>query len=215
MAALLARLRVLHQEVAEATRAVTGSDAALHRQEGRERVLARRLATARRTLAGARADAGRLASLQYRTTAGAQLTPYLRALLAPAPQALLERRHLLAEAAGAQRATVRRLITSARAVNDLTGKAKEALVAHRRLATARRRVLETRSRRLAEVEKALATLPTDRLLGLREFEAGGPGRAAGPTTGPGVRGAGATATPAGGPRRALDDGPAATSTVAS
>ncbi|MEU9110960.1 hypothetical protein AB0D04_03910 [Streptomyces sp. NPDC048483] len=168
-AVLLQKLQTLHRESAESTRAYRATEADLGAARREYDGLVSQLARARAQLAGGRADAGRLARLQYQMS-GSPASSYLRVLLAKDPQQAMDTRHLLRAAARDQRATVARFTSSEKKATALALRAQAAMDKQQALTDRARYQRETAAGKLREVETLLAGLSPEQLAELGRLE---------------------------------------------
>lgn len=170
-AALLKKLQTLYRETEKSTAAYKATLANLRRAQTRARTVTAQLVRARAELAGGRADAGRLARLQYQGRTSAQLSPSLWVLLAKNPRQAMDRTHYLQEASGDQAATVARLTTAEKQAAALAARDRAALGTQQRLTVRTRTQYLIVRRRLEEVEKLLASLSAEQLTALSRLDA--------------------------------------------
>ncbi|MFF9477428.1 NlpC/P60 family protein [Streptomyces sp. NPDC014733] len=172
-AALLRRLQALYRSAEESTEAYNATQEDLRAAQARAKTLDVRLQQARAKLAGARADAGRLARQQYQGGGPAALAQYVRVLLADDPEQAMDRSHLLHTAASEAAATVDRMARGARQADALARQADAALDRQRALTAQRARQQTAVQNRLKDVEKLLAGLSPDQLAALDRLESDG------------------------------------------
>ncbi|MEU3709690.1 C40 family peptidase [Streptomyces catenulae] len=172
-AALLRRLQALYRSAEESTEAYNATQEDLKATQARATALDAQLQQARARLAGARADAGRLARQQYQGGGPATLAQYVRVLLADDPEQAMDRSHLLHTAASEAAATVDRMARDARRADTLARQADAALARQRTLTAQRARQQTTVQNRLKDVEKLLAGLSEDQLATLDRLESDG------------------------------------------
>ncbi|WP_157880156.1 coiled-coil domain-containing protein [Streptomyces natalensis] len=168
-AALLRQLQTLYRESEDATAAYRATEQDLRAARRHSEDLSAQLARARTQLAGGRADAGRLARLQYQGAAS-PVASYLRVLLAKNPQQAMDTRHLIREAARSQRAAVLRLTGDEKTADVLATRARAALEAQQALTDRACSQRETAAGKLKEVERLLAGLSPEQLADLRRLE---------------------------------------------
>ncbi|MGW2203100.1 NlpC/P60 family protein [Streptomyces sp. NPDC001774] len=171
VATLLARLRTLYRQAEQATEALNATDEALRLQTADTKKVSGALTEARERLARGRNAAGRLAREQYqgRVTTSA-FSSYLRLLLADDPQHALDQGHLMDRAVRDRATTVSRLTRAEKTADELASASRKALDRQQTLAARRLKQREDVRKRLAEVERLLASLPADQLTRLTELE---------------------------------------------
>ncbi|ARF57403.1 hypothetical protein B1H19_27355 [Streptomyces gilvosporeus] len=167
-AALLRQLQTLYRESEDADAASRATEVDLRAARRHSDDLTAQLARARARLAGGRADAGRLARIQYQGAAS-PVASYLRVLLAKNPEQAMDTRHLLREAARNQRAAVLRLTGDEKTADVLATRARAALEAQQALTDRARSQRETAAGKLKEVERLLAGLTPEQLADLRRL----------------------------------------------
>jgi len=153
--ALLTDLRRLYRQSEEAGAAYRATWQQLQRQRSSVNGLHRKLTRARHALHSSKAAAGRLARMQYQGSA--ELSPYLRLLLARDPQHALEQGHMLQRVAAARAAVVHRLVADERRAQDLTATARRALKTQEALAARQKKQRDVVRARLHTVERLLAS----------------------------------------------------------
>ncbi|WP_431042247.1 NlpC/P60 family protein [Streptomyces sp. P1-3] len=169
VAELLTRLQTLYVKAEEATEAYNDTEAKLDKQQARTERLNRELARVRRALAGHRARAALLAGQQYRGGAGG-LSDSVHTLLSGDLRRVADERHELRRAADRQALIIGRLERGERRADAVAARADAALDKRRDLADERREQHEKVTGRLADIERALASLSTDQLAALRKRE---------------------------------------------
>lgn len=172
-AVLLTDLRRLYRQTRTASEAYSATQEKLRRQRTEVIGLNRRLTKARAQLHESRQDAGRLARLQYQGSSGG-LSPYLRLLLANDPQHVADQGHVIGRVSASRAATVRRLTGTERRTASLAVAARESLAGQEKLARRQKKDRETVRRRLAAVEKMLASLKDSQLAAANGAGAAGP-----------------------------------------
>ncbi|MFI9050224.1 coiled-coil domain-containing protein [Streptomyces sp. NPDC053427] len=160
--ALLRKLQSLYRQSEESTKAYQETEDDLRAVRRQSDSLTAQLTRARAQLDGGRADAGRLARLQYQAS-GSPVASYLRVLLAKDPRQAMDTRHLIREAARDQRAAVARFTSSEKKADALATKARAAMDKQQALTDRARYQRETAARKLKEVEALLATLSPEQL----------------------------------------------------
>ncbi|MFJ9416195.1 coiled-coil domain-containing protein [Streptomyces sp. NPDC101227] len=168
--ALLQKLQTLYHQSEDSAKAYRQTENDLRAVRQQSDTLTAQLARARAQLEGGRADAGRLARLQYQAS-GSPVSSYLRVLLARNPQQAMDTRHLIREAARDQRAAVARFTSGERKADALAAKAHAALDKQQALTDRARYQRETAAGKLKEVEALLATLSPEQLAELGRLEA--------------------------------------------
>ncbi|MFG2223555.1 NlpC/P60 family protein [Streptomyces sp. NPDC048644] len=168
--ALLRQLQTLYRTAEASTEAFNATQEGLAKAQRRAALLNSRLRQARSELAEGRADAGRLARMQYQGSGPAAVSSYLRVLLSKDPERAMDEGHLLREAASGQAAAVARLTASEKRAATLARQAGAALGRQRSLAERRRVQRDTVRRRLGDVERMLASLSGDQLAEVGRLE---------------------------------------------
>ncbi|MFE1752161.1 C40 family peptidase [Streptomyces anandii] len=172
VADLLTDLQKLYRQTERATETYNSAAEQLTRQRAEVARLNADLARARLALHDSRGDAGRLAREQYQGSSGA-LSPYLRLLLARDPQRALDEGHVIGQLARERAGTLGRLAGSEKRADELAREARKALDTQLALAQRQRRARDDVQGRLHEVERLLASLSTEQLTALAEFERNG------------------------------------------
>ncbi|MFG3722724.1 NlpC/P60 family protein [Streptomyces massasporeus] len=168
VAALLTDLQKLYRKAEEATEAYNGTEEKLKEQRAETDRLDRALARARLSLHDSRGAAGRLARQQYQSST--DISPYVRLLLARDPQHAIEQGHVIGRLAKERADTIGRLTGNERKADELARKARTALDRQLALAERRKKERDEVRARLQEVEKLLASLSSEQLTDLAEFE---------------------------------------------
>ncbi|MFI2644769.1 C40 family peptidase [Streptomyces sp. NPDC018610] len=171
MAGLLTDLGKLYRQAEQATETYDTAGELLEKRRAEARRLDAALARARLALTGSRAAAGRLARQQYQNSG--DLSPYLRLLLARDPQHALQEGHVIGQLARERAETVKRLTDDEKKAAALAREAHTALDAQLAVARRRQRARDDVRKRLGDIEKLLASLSTQQLTALAEFERGG------------------------------------------
>ncbi|MEV4871013.1 C40 family peptidase [Streptomyces syringium] len=169
VSALLSRLQTLYQKTEEATETYNATEEKLKKQRAKVKKLNEDLADARVALDGSRDDAGRLAREQYRGV-GNPLSPYMRFLLSGDTRQALDEGHELKRAAGRRAATVERLTGTEKRAAVLASQARDALNVQEALAAKQKQQRDTVRKRLAAVERLLASMTGEQLERLRKLE---------------------------------------------
>ncbi|MEU6985085.1 C40 family peptidase [Streptomyces sp. NPDC046324] len=171
VAALLGRLQTLYRQAEQATEAFNATDEALRLQTADTKKVTGALTEARERLAQGRNAAGRLAREQYqgRATTSA-FSSYLRLLLADDPQHALDQGHLMARAARDRATTVARLTRAEKEADQLASTSRKALDRQQTLTARRLKQRDDVRKRLADVQRLLASLPAEQLTRLTELE---------------------------------------------
>ncbi|MEU1279117.1 hypothetical protein [Streptomyces sp. NPDC005805] len=164
-AGIVARVRQLYREAADAERTVAETTRALTARRAGNARLARDLAEAREALRESRAAAGRIAGEQYRT-GGSELSAPLRLLLAGDPRRALEQSYLIERASAARRAALTGLEAAEHRARTLAADSRTALDAELALVARQQKAKATAVARLRSAEALLAALPPDELAGL-------------------------------------------------
>ncbi|QES48260.1 glycoside hydrolase [Streptomyces venezuelae] len=173
---LLVRLQGLYQQAEEATEAYNATEVALRKRQEEERRLSGELGVARNALGKERAEAGRLARVQYQEASGG-LSPYARMLLSGDPQQALERQRMTGREALHRAAVVSRLAGAEKRAGTLATQARKALDGQQALAAEQKKHKEQATARLKEVERLLASLTADQLAELSARERAGTDKA--------------------------------------
>ncbi|MFF3333675.1 NlpC/P60 family protein [Streptomyces sp. NPDC002888] len=171
VAELLTDLQRLYREAEQATESYNATEEKLKRQRAETDRLDRELADARLSLYDSRGAAGRLARQQYQGTS--DISPYVHLLLARDPQHALDQGHMIGQLARERAQTVGRLAGTERRADELARKARRALDGQLTLTERRKKERDQVRARLDEVEKLLASLTTDQLTALADFERNG------------------------------------------
>ncbi|KUL49216.1 NlpC/P60 family protein [Streptomyces sp. NRRL S-1521] len=167
---LLTELQRLYRDAEEATEKYNATAEKLKKQRAHAADLRAELVRARRSLKDSRGDAGRLARQQYQNASAAEVSPYLRLLLARDPRLALEQGHVVGRVAADRAATVERMAGGARRADTLADAAKRAVDERAALAARQKRQRNKVVRQLKEVEELLASLTDDQLTSLRRAE---------------------------------------------
>ncbi|MFF7771202.1 NlpC/P60 family protein [Streptomyces massasporeus] len=168
IAALLTDLQKLYRKTEEATEAYNGTEEKLKEQRAETDRLDRALARARLSLHDSRGAAGRLARQQYQSSS--DISPYVRLLLARDPQHAIEQGHVIGRLAQERADTIGRLTGDERKARELARKARTALDRQLVLTERRKKERDEVRARLHEVEELLASLSSEQLTDLAEFE---------------------------------------------
>ncbi|WEO95360.1 C40 family peptidase [Streptomyces sp. FXJ1.172] len=165
---LLTGLQQLYRQAEAATETYNATAEKLERQRAEVTRLEAELARSRVALQGSRADAGRLAREQYRTSSG--LGTYVRVLLAPDPQHALDEGHVIGELARERARTVHRLTAAEQRRDALARAARAALDTQLTLAGRQQKQRDEVLTRLADVDRLLAGLTPDQLATIAALE---------------------------------------------
>ncbi|SMQ18868.1 Cell wall-associated hydrolase, NlpC family [Streptomyces sp. Ag82_O1-12] len=168
IAPLLTGLQKLYRKAEEATEAYNGTEEKLKKQRAETDRLDRALARARLSLHDSRGAAGRLARQQYQSST--DISPYVRLLLARDPQHAIEQGHVIGRLAQERADTIGRLTGDERTARELARKARTALDRQLTLTERRKKERDEIRARLREVEELLASLSSEQLTDLAEFE---------------------------------------------
>ncbi|MGW1275218.1 NlpC/P60 family protein, partial [Streptomyces sp. NPDC002491] len=174
-AELLTELQRLYREAEQATEAYNATEEQLARRRAETGRLDAGLVRARLSLLDSRGAAGRLARQQYQGSTG--ISAYVRLLLARDPQHALDQGHLIGQLARERAVTVGRLASGERRADGLARRARAALDAQLTLTAHRKKERDAVRRRLAAVEKLLASLTAGQLAALERLEKDGVARA--------------------------------------
>ncbi|MFP8883546.1 coiled-coil domain-containing protein [Streptomyces mangrovi] len=175
---LLARMRDLYRRAEAAGETHGAVEQEVSERRGKVDRLQRELAGVRVRLAEARDEAGRLARQRYRGSSGV-LPPSLRLLFGRDERevrTLLEHGRAVERVLGDRAAAAARLSAGERRLDRLATRARGALDRQLTLAADSGRRRDAAGRRLAEVERALASLGDGELAALRRAEAARRGR---------------------------------------
>ncbi|MEU0173166.1 NlpC/P60 family protein [Streptomyces massasporeus] len=168
IAALLTALQKLYRKAEEATEAYNGTEEKLKKQRAETDRLDRALARARLSLHDSRGAAGRLARQQYQSSS--DISPYVRLLLARDPQHAIEQGHVIGRLAQERADTIGRLTGDERKAREVARKARTALDRQLALTERRKKERDEVRARLHDVEELLASLSSEQLTDLAEFE---------------------------------------------
>ncbi|WP_416982262.1 NlpC/P60 family protein [Streptomyces sp. T028] len=171
VAELLTDLQRLYREAENATEAYNATEEALKQRQTETDRLDADLAAARLTLHESRGAAGRLARQQYQNSA--DISPYVRLLLARDPQQALDQGHVIGRLARERAETVGRLEGSERRADGLAREARTALDRQLTLTERKKKERDAVRRRLDDVEKLLASLTAAQLAAIAELEKDG------------------------------------------
>ncbi|MFF9374596.1 NlpC/P60 family protein [Streptomyces griseoluteus] len=156
VAQLLTDLQRLYRQTEQATETYNATAEKLTAQRAEVKRLDGELAEARLALKGSRVDAGRLARQQYQNSSN--FSVYVRLLLARDPQQALDEGHVIGRVAGERAATLDRLTGAEKRADTLARSARRALDTQLNLAGKQRKQRDDVTRRLADVERLLASL---------------------------------------------------------
>lgn len=171
VAELLTDLQGLYQEAERATETYNATEEQLKKRRAEVRRLDTALSRSRLALHDSRRAAGRLARHQYQNST--DLSPYVRLLLARDPQHALDQGHVLGQLARERAETVSRLTGSEKKADDLARRARKALDDQLTLAARQKKERDAVQQRLKDVEELLASLSTEELAAMAEFEKNG------------------------------------------
>ncbi|MGW1130897.1 NlpC/P60 family protein [Streptomyces griseoluteus] len=204
VAQLLTDLQQLYRQTEQATETYNATAGKLAAQRAEVKRLDGELARARLALKGSRVDAGRLAREQYQNSS--DFSVYVRLLLARDPQQALDEGHVIGRVAGERAATLGRLTGAERRADTLARAARRALDTQLTLAGKQRKQRDDVTRRLADVERLLASLTPQQRGAVSRLEQDGVARAQQSLTDSGALGADRPASTEGGQavRYALD-----------
>lgn len=164
MAGVLTRLRDLYRQAEAAGETYKSTEDALAAQRAETARLSRALATARKALVTGRADAGRIARVQYQGSS--DLSSYLHLLLAADPQQALDQGHLIERAASGRLAAMDRLEAGEKRARELATASRRALEREVLLAARQKKAKDTATARLRAAEALLASLSAEELIAL-------------------------------------------------
>ncbi|WP_263165661.1 C40 family peptidase [Streptomyces sp. SCSIO ZS0520] len=168
VAGLLTELQGLYRRTEQANERYHTAAERLKRQRAKVRGLDHKLSATRSSLHRGRAEAGRLARVQYQGHSG--LSPYLRLLLAGDPQRALDEGHVIGRESARRTAAVERLTRDAHKAAGLRGKARKALAKQKRLAERQKRQRDAVRGQLQQVEELLAGLSPQELSSVSQLE---------------------------------------------
>ncbi|MEU1177612.1 C40 family peptidase [Streptomyces sp. NPDC005820] len=171
VAELLTDLQRLYREAEKATEVYNATEEALRQRRSETDRLDADLAEARLTLYESRGAAGRLARQQYQNSA--DISPYVRLLLARDPQQALDQGHVIRRLARERAKTVGRLEGSERRADGLAREARTALDRQLTLTERKKKERDDVRRRLDDVERLLASLTAAQLAAIAELEKDG------------------------------------------
>ncbi|MFJ2896565.1 NlpC/P60 family protein [Streptomyces sp. NPDC087218] len=174
---LLTDLRKLYQQAEEATETYNGTAAELKKRKAEAKKLDIALVAARTALADSRDAAGRLAREQYQGRS--DFSAYMRLLLSPDPEHLLDQEHMIRRAAAGRAATTKRLAAAEKRADELATESRKVLDRKRVLAARQKKQRDTVRTRLRTVEKVLSTLSGTQLAELSRLEREGTAKAQG------------------------------------
>ncbi|MGW2179932.1 NlpC/P60 family protein [Streptomyces sp. NPDC001732] len=174
---LLTDLRKLYQQAEESTETYNGTAAELKKRAKEAKKLDAALVAARTALADSRDEAGRLAREQYQGRS--DFSAYVRLLLSPDPEHLLDQEHVIRRAAAGRAAAVKRLTGAEKRADELATKARKVLDRQQVLAARQKKQRDTVRTRLRAVEKMLSTLSGTQLTELSRLEQQGTAKAQG------------------------------------
>ncbi|OAH13488.1 C40 family peptidase [Streptomyces jeddahensis] len=165
---LLKDLQSLYRSAEKATETYNGTAEKLKRQRAEVARLDARLAKARLDLYDSREAAGRLARQQYQGSS--DISPYVQLLLARDVQQALDQGHVIQRVARERAATVDRLVRGEQHADTLATRARSALDRQLSLAEQQKKDRDTVRKRLADVERLIASLKAEQLARLRRAE---------------------------------------------
>ena len=168
VAELLTDLQSLYQDAEQATETYNATEEKLKKQRAEVDRLDSELSRARLSLHDSRGAAGRLARQQYQNSTA--ISPYVRLLLARDPQHALDEGHVIGQLARERAETIGRLVGSEKKSDGLARAARKALDTQLTLATRQKKAQDDVRKRLADVEKLLASLTPDQLTALAAAE---------------------------------------------
>jgi cell wall-associated NlpC family hydrolase len=168
---LLTDLQRRYREAERATETYNATEEQLKKQRAEVARLDTRLARARLSLQDSRGAAGRLARQQYQNST--DISPYVRLLLARDPQHALDQGHVIGQLARERVETVGRLAGTEKKADDLAREARKALDDQLTLAERQKKDRDDVRNRLHDVEELLASLSTEQVAALAEFEKSG------------------------------------------
>ncbi|MFG2813814.1 NlpC/P60 family protein [Streptomyces sp. NPDC048410] len=171
VAQLLTDLQRLYQQTEQATETYNATAEKLTAQRAEVKRLDGELAGARQALRGSRSEAGRLAREQYQNSSN--FSVYVRVLLARDPQQALDEGHVIGRVAGERAATVDRLTGAEQRADTLARSARKALDTQLTLAGKQKKQRDDVTKRLADVERLLASLTPEQQTELSRLEQDG------------------------------------------
>ncbi|MET8008533.1 C40 family peptidase [Streptomyces sp. NPDC005271] len=167
---LLTQLKTLYRKAEEATEAYNATEEKLREQRARTRELTEALARTRTRLADSRQDAGRLAREQYQGHTPLAGYTFLLTLLAPHPEDAADEVRELDRAAGREAAVIERLTRGERRADAVATKARAALDRQMSLTAKKKKQHDKVKKRLAAIEKTLASLTAREITRVAERE---------------------------------------------
>ncbi|MET7905292.1 C40 family peptidase [Streptomyces sp. NPDC005355] len=167
---LLTQLKTLYRKAEEATEAYNATEEKLREQREKTRALTENLARARTELADSQEDAGRLAREQYQGHTPLAGYTFLLTLLTPHPEDAADEERELDRAAGREAALIERLTRGERRADTVATKARAALDKQMSLMAKRKKQHDKVKKRLATIEKTLASLSAREITRLAERE---------------------------------------------
>ncbi|MEU6387008.1 NlpC/P60 family protein [Streptomyces bauhiniae] len=168
---LLTDLQQLYRQTEQATETYNATAEKLTAQRAEVKRLDGELAEARLALKGSQGDAGRLAREQYQNSS--DFSVYVRVFLARDPQQALDEGHVIGRVAGERAATLDRLTGAEKRADGLATSARTALDTQLTLAGKQKKQRDDVTKRLAEVERLLASLTPDQQTELSRLEQDG------------------------------------------
>lgn len=161
---VLARLRELYRRAEAAGETYKSTEDALAAQRAETARLSRARAEAGKALVAARADAGRIARVQYQGSS--DLSSYLYLLLSTDPQRALDQGRLIERAASGRLAAMKRLEAGEKRARELATASRRALDREVLLAARRKKAKDTATAGLRAAEGLLASLTAEELTAL-------------------------------------------------
>ncbi|WP_217239394.1 C40 family peptidase [Streptomyces sp. AC555_RSS877] len=171
VADLLTDLQGLYREAERATETYNATEEKLKKRRAEVRRLDAELSRARLSLHDSRRAAGRLARHQYQNST--DISPYVRLLLARDPEHALDQGHVIGRLSRERAETVGRLTGSEKKADGLAREARKALDGQLTLAARQKKERDAVEKRLKKVEELLASLSTEELAAMAEFEKNG------------------------------------------
>ena len=170
VAGLLTQLKTLYRKAEEATEAYDATKEKLRKQRVKTRDLTVDLARSRTELSDSRDDVGRLARQQYQGHTQISTYSFLLTLLSQDREDAAAQARELSRAADRQAALVERLTRGERHADTLATRARAALDKQLSLTAKRRKQRDKVKKRLARIEKLLASLNRRQITQVAERE---------------------------------------------
>lgn len=164
---LLEELQKLYHSAEESTEKYNDASDRLKKQRAEVKKVRGRLDDKRDEVDEGRKVAGALARQQYRH---GSISPYAGMLLSDDPNSVIDQRRLIAQGVDAQVHTVERLEAAEKELSRLADRAQEALEKAEELAAKERGARDEVKKKLADVERVVASLTGTQLADLQRME---------------------------------------------